>query len=210
MGKVRRIKKKEHCEEIKSKRIKKKVRMCYSRENLLLAVKEVLEGRSIASASKKYNVPEATIRARKNNKYADKKPGPASVLSADQETDLVRWVIESGKRGFPVTKPQLFDSVKKVCDDSKKKTPFIDNRPGRTWYDSFVKRHPEISQRLSENALLNRSKVSETSLRTWFQEVEEYFMENNLLFLEPKRIFTCQETSMYDFYLEIFISNNNY
>lgn len=152
---------------------KKRVRMCYSKENVVLALKEVRQGISIAEASRKYHVPESTIRAKKLRLYADKKPGPATVLSEKEEKDLVDWIFYCCKRGFSVSKHQLLESVRVICVETKKKNPFTNNKPGRWWYNGFLKRHPEISTRVSENVCLNRAKVTEKSLRNWFKEISD-------------------------------------
>lgn len=68
----------------------------------------------------------------------------------------------------------------------KKKNPFRDNKPGRSWYEAFLKRNPEISERISENVTLNRAKVSEQSLRSWFKEVSEYLIDQDLITIEPE------------------------
>jgi len=73
---------------------KKKARLQYPKENVLLAVKEVKEGETIGASSRKFQVPESTIRAKISNKYADKKPGPSSFLSSDQEQEIVDWIFQ--------------------------------------------------------------------------------------------------------------------
>lgn len=57
----------------------------YSRESLLSAVEEVRNGQRISEIPRKYYVSESTIRARINNKYSDKKPGPSTVLTLEEE-----------------------------------------------------------------------------------------------------------------------------
>ena len=52
--------------------------------------------------------------------------------------------------GFPVRKYRLCLTVKKILDDSRLKTPFKNNCPGDTWFNLFLKRHPDISQRVAE------------------------------------------------------------
>lgn len=177
----------------KQKGVKKK-RLGYPKENVALALQDIRTGKTIAECSRMYNIPESTLRAKKLGIYADKKPGPSSVLSEEEEKQLVDWIFECCKKGFPVTKPQLLESVKIICKNLKKKNPFRDNMPGRSWYEAFLKRNPEISERISENVSLNRAKVSEQSLRNWFEEVSEYLIDQDLITIEPNRIFNCDET----------------
>ena len=161
---------------------------------MLHALREVKRGESIARLSRKHRIPESTLRAKKENKYADKKPGPASVLSTEEEEDIVNWIFHCCKAGFPVTKSQLLISVQGICKNLKKTNPFTDDILGRSWYESFLKRHLEISTRISENVCLNRAKVTEQSLRNWYSEISKYLSSKNLLIIKRKRIFNNDET----------------
>ncbi|XP_044580939.1 uncharacterized protein LOC123262671 [Cotesia glomerata] len=174
----------------------KKKKCNYKHENLILAVKEAQEGKSIAELSRKYQIPESTIRDRKIGKYVDKPPGPSTVLSAKEECELVAWIFLCTSRGFPVTKHQLIESVKLICDHDKRKTPFKTNRPGRGWYDSFLKRHPTVSERIAENVSLNRAKVSEEHIRSWFTEIKSYLTDEDLLLIDSTRIFNSDEAAV--------------
>lgn len=98
-----------------------KLRMQYTKENLLIAVNEVKSGHLTATAaSNRYNIPKPTIRARVKNRYSDKKPGPQTVFSTEEETQIAEWIFESGKTGFPVTKPHLLNTVQTICKKLKK------------------------------------------------------------------------------------------
>ncbi|XP_076383644.1 uncharacterized protein LOC117221838 isoform X1 [Megalopta genalis] len=197
MGKVQRKKTKGREQKISNEIKKRKnVRLCYPKENVALALQEIHGGSSIAQISQKYNIPESTLRAKKLGLYADKKPGPATVLNTKEEKDLVDWILECSKRGFPVIRSQLIDSVQMICQNMKKKNQFRDNKPGRSWYDSFLKRHEEIAVIMTENVSLNRAKVSEHSLRNWFQNVSNYLREQNLLSIEANRIFSSDEIGL--------------
>ena len=168
--------------------------MSYPKENVNLALNDLRKGLRTSEVAYKYNVPESTIRAKKKGTYTDKKPGPATVLSVKEEEELVQWITESCNKGFPVTKLQLIESVKNICLKLRRKNPFTNNTPGRAWYEGFMKRHPEISRRVSENISLNREKVTEYSLRQWFAEVKDYLDNKNLIDIGPDRIFNCDET----------------
>ena len=168
--------------------------MSYPKENVNLALKDLSKGLRISEVTNKYNVPESIIRAKRKGTYADKKPGPATVLSVKEEEELVQWITESCNKGFPVTKLQLLESVKNICSRLRRKNPFTKNTPGRAWYEGFMKRHPEISRRVSENISLNQAKVTEYSVRQWFAEVKDYLDDKNLINIWPDRIFNCDET----------------
>ena len=179
-----------------SKQKKKKfTRLNYTKETLNLALEEVKKGHSVFATANKYNIPESTLRAKKENKYADKKPGPATVLTMTEENDLVDWIFNCSRKGFPLTKDQVYESVKYFCKKVGRKNSFVDDKPGRSWYESFLKRHPQISERVSENVCTNRAKVTEEDIRTWFDEIAQYQTAESLTSItEPERIFNCDET----------------
>lgn len=71
------------------------------------------------------------------------------------------------------------------------------NLPGMTWYNCFLKRHPTIVERIPESVTSASSKVSESDIRGWFQQLTTYFTEENLLHVlkDPSRIFNADETN---------------
>ncbi|KAH9639391.1 hypothetical protein HF086_002080 [Spodoptera exigua] len=79
------------------------------------------------------------------------------------------------------------------------KTPFKNNRPGRHWYESFKKRHLEISLRTSQNLTESRATVTNEALSNWFSEISEFFKEKSLesVTRNPKRVFNCDETAFF-------------
>lgn len=182
----------------KKKKMPKSIRKrCnYNRECLFSAINMVKHGDSIAASSRRYNVPESTIRAHIQGKYSDKKPGPNTILSEKEEENLVKWIFHCAEQGFPVTKELLIESVRLLLIQLKRKNSFANGVPGRHWYEGFLRRHNNVSKRLSENVSLRRAKVSESHIREWFNEVKQYLVSENLLNIDKSRIFNCDETSV--------------
>ena len=121
----------------------------YTQSCVLKAVEAVRLGIPLRWASSIYGVLRSTIHNKLTNIHpVDATKGPASVLSPDEEELLVKWIFHSADKGFPVTKDQLFDSVKLLIKELKRDNPFTNNRPGRHWYDGFCRRHPELAQRV--------------------------------------------------------------
>lgn len=98
----------------------KNTRCNYNKEDVKLAVADALGGMKVAEVSRKYNIPESTIRAKKIKKYSDKRPGPSTVLSDEEENELVEWIFYCCRQGFPVTKQKLVESVKLLCDNDNR------------------------------------------------------------------------------------------
>ncbi|XP_020294258.1 uncharacterized protein LOC109859930 [Pseudomyrmex gracilis] len=174
-------------------KIKRKI---YSKEAMLKALEAVKSGTFINAASRLYNIPRSSIHSKVINKYSRDKPGPSSVLSDLEESDLVKWILFMSSRGCPVTKDHLINSVAMIVKKLNKPNPFVDDRPGRYWYAAFLKRHPELSKRMCKNVTLSRALVSETSVRKWFQNIDDYLKKEQLQNIDLSRIFNTDETAL--------------
>ncbi|KAK9710196.1 Tc5 transposase DNA-binding domain [Popillia japonica] len=121
------------------------------------------------------------------------------ILSSEEEMFLERWILHLASARFPIKKEQLIDTIQILCKQLGKQTKFSNGRPGRHWYEAFLKRHPLIAERNAQNLTARRAAVSEINLRNWFAEVKTYMDENNLLgvFNDPRRIFNCDETAFF-------------
>lgn len=80
------------------------------------ALQDIRENKmSINQSAKLHNVPKTTIADRLKEKY--KNPGNIggpTVLTSAEEMLLVKWILDMGEVGFPVTKTQLLESVSKL------------------------------------------------------------------------------------------------
>ncbi|XP_066581848.1 uncharacterized protein [Prorops nasuta] len=176
---------------------KKNVRKNYSSESVDKALEAVGIGMSIRKAAAAFGIPIATLARKKNHPDEFKtKPGPDTVFSKDIEQQIVDWILYKSERGQPVTKTELLDAVQKYIQMKKLKTPFINNRPGRHWYEGFRKRHSNISIRKPQQLSLTRASVTREDLKEWFDEQEKYLQKKNLLHICPSRIFNCDESSI--------------
>lgn len=175
-------------------------RLQYSETYMENAVAAVRGGMPALQAAKNFKVPRTTILDKVNGRVPLKrKIGPDTVLTTVEEHHLVNWMIQSSKCGFPVTKNQLLESVQMLIKELGRETPFTNGKPGRRWFESFMRRHPELSQRISQNLTKARANVTEDKLRAWFAEIEEYIQTNDLkeIWSDPKRVYNCDETAFF-------------
>lgn len=100
-----------------------------------------------------------------------------------------------GERGFPVTKNQLLDSVQQFIIKLEKTTPFTNNRPGKHWYEEFLRRHLELAIRIAQNLTHTHASVTEKEIRNWFNEVYLHLTKLNLLEIHSSRVYNCDESS---------------
>ncbi|KAI5638887.1 DDE superfamily endonuclease domain-containing protein [Phthorimaea operculella] len=172
----------------------------YTPLQMAKAIEAVKGGEKISTAANKYGVPRITLY----DKISGKTPvecsmGPSTYLSTEEEAILEKWILDMAEKHIPITRDELLDSVQRIIADQKRKTPFTDNRPGRKWYNLFLKRHPAISERTAQNLTTARDAVTEENLKSWFKEVESYIQENNLKEAseDPRRIFNTDESAFY-------------
>ncbi|XP_065363191.1 uncharacterized protein LOC135956584 [Calliphora vicina] len=123
--------------------------------------------------------------------------GPQTVLSDSEEKRLVKWCQDLAKCGFPLKSEDLLNTVQTIVKEEQRTTPFLNGRPGRKWYQGFLKRHPCLSIREAEGISKGRAVVTEEAIRKWFNGLKKFLNDQNALDIlaDPSRIFNGDETS---------------
>lgn len=177
---------------------KEKEKKKYTEENLIKALNAIRDdGMPKNKAATTFGIPRSTLQFRLSEKFKKPGYGPETVLTANEEKELVHWVLECYRKGFPVRKQELQQSVKIFLDNEPRENPFINNLPGRKWYQAFLKRHPQLTERKPEGVALASAVVNEENIRNWFQQTIAYFEEHNLLEVlkDPTRMLNSDETA---------------
>lgn len=127
---------------------KKYCRFNYTENDLLVAINAVnSKDLSLNKASQLYNIPKSTLSNKINKKVPlSRQLGPKTVLTCEEETRIVNWIVSIAKVGFPVHPEELKNSVQLVLNACKRPNPFTINRPGSKWFELFLKRHSEITK----------------------------------------------------------------
>uniref|UniRef100_A0A336L8I1 CSON006613 protein n=1 Tax=Culicoides sonorensis TaxID=179676 RepID=A0A336L8I1_CULSO len=117
-------------------------------------------------------------------------------LTKQEESLLTNWCVDLVNCGFPVNTEELTNAVKKIIDSTGRKTPFVENKPGRSWMNGFLKRNPILRQRQAESISKGRAVVTIKSIKKWFRELEEYLesIGHKDILNDPKRIFNGDES----------------
>lgn len=76
-----------------------------------------------SNASKVYGDPRIMLLYKVKEKFYDKKYGRGSYITNEEERLLVDWILKMGKAGFPVTKNEQLDNVKRLVKKLKVKYP---------------------------------------------------------------------------------------
>jgi hypothetical protein len=99
-------------------------------------------------------------------------PAKNRLLRQTEEDELVRWILEIERRGFP---PFIID-VKRLAERLIQRRGESQQPPpiGKLWVYRFVSRHPAIKQRLTRKKDSQRARQERPSvIRPWFQLVQE-------------------------------------
>lgn len=168
----------------------------YSEDHLQQALDKIRTGVPIRHVVKTCPVPYTTLVSKSKgiSKPTICRRGPASILGSENEQRLVEWIMYRSNNGFPITKIQLFNSVRALLNKMGMTSIFPDNRPGRAWYNAFLKRH-KLSERIFQNLSSGRSFVTEDLIRSWFAEVKRHLEPLGMVNIDPSRVFNCDETA---------------
>lgn len=114
---------------------------------------------------------------------------PGTILTEEEETSLVNWLFLIAACSFPGTKDQL-------CKNFQRPNSFLKSRPGRSWFDWFIKRHPGISEKSSENHTLSGARLSKDVIQNCSIEIKNYLRSENWLEItsDPDRVFKLDES----------------
>ena len=104
-------------------------------DDLDKAMQEVKEhGLSIRKASYKYGIPRSTIHDHVTGKIERVRHGLSPVLTEEEESELVSWVIKMAEIGYGQTRIQVTEMVKKILDRTGRPNPFQDNCLDKDWW----------------------------------------------------------------------------
>lgn len=143
-------------------------------------------------AAKKFGIPRSTLIRKLSGKGSlDRKMGPQTILTEAEEKTLEEWLLATCRKGFPMQRFDLLLAVQKVVEESKRKTCFKAGMPGRTWFKSFMRRHPNVNLKYTESVAKSRSDLTTEVIDRWFSDVLKYLREENLeeILQHPNRIF---------------------
>ncbi|KAJ3641308.1 hypothetical protein Zmor_027820 [Zophobas morio] len=118
----------------------------YTKEQMSKVIDAVGRGMAIATAAKAFSVPRTTLLDKISGRSSlETKMGPKTVLPQHEENILEDCIMSLSDMHYPIKKDELLDSVQHIIQQTKRETPFVNGRPGKKWFSSFLKRHPIIS-----------------------------------------------------------------
>ena len=89
--------------------------------------------------------------------YVGCKPGPATILTDEQEDLLCEYIIKIADMGYGLTKEDVQRLAFSIVEKIQCKYPFKDGKAGRGWFDGFKSRHPQLTFRTPQSLSYSRA-----------------------------------------------------
>ncbi|XP_021695266.1 uncharacterized protein LOC110680248 [Aedes aegypti] len=148
-------------------------------------------------AAKMFHVPFSTVQRYIRTPPKGQKPGPGTVLTAEEEARIKTWVLYMSRAGFPLSESDILSTVSDYAEKIRKTRNIPSTFPCRNWTRCFLERHPDLRKKRVTKLSKAGAVVTEQQIRHWFLEVEETLQEDGIdlsIFDEPERIYNFDES----------------
>lgn len=180
---------------METRRLDKRKYHDYSEELLQIALTDIRRNKlSVRQAEEKYGISKSTLNRKINNKHLQKYGRPP-VFSATEEAHISKCLSLAAKWGYPLTKRDLKEVIKKTLDGKGvTEKRFINNKPGKKWLKAFLARQQDLLKtRLSHNIKRARAGITPEVITEYFNELKESLKD-----IPPESIINYDETNMQD------------
>ncbi|KAG5862253.1 hypothetical protein JTB14_002584 [Gonioctena quinquepunctata] len=175
---------------------KKNKRVRYDLETMRNAIAAVRRGNTLREVSERFGVPKSTLRKYRNvGNISDIHVGAGrkTFLKQEDEKALAKYLFESGKFGYGLTKWEILKFVKEFCEYTG--NIWNEAGPGREWFEGFMRRHPEISLREGESISSQRLRGADPFvIKQWYQSLDRIYQTERILATDGHLVYNCDET----------------
>ena len=172
-------------------------RKLWTEESMAAAVKNCQDGAGLRETSRLYNVPVETLRRRVTGTVeVGCRPGPATVLTDEQEDRLSLYLIQMSEIGFGLTRDDIMRLAFSIAEKTHRQHPFKGEKAGRGWFDGFMSRHPKLTIRKPQPLSYCRALCSnKDTIEEFFGKLGSLYGRLNLI-AKPMHIFNADETGV--------------
>lgn len=144
-----------------------------------------------------YNVPVETLRRRVNGTVAlECRPGPATVLTPEEEARLVQYLIDMADMGYGLSREMVMRMAYLIAEKSGRQHPFSGESAGRSWFDGFKKRQPMLTIRTPQPLSYCRALCANPEvICDYFGKVGSLYGRLNVI-SKPMLVYNGDETSV--------------
>ena len=148
------------------------------------------KGASLGAAARAHNIPVSSFRDHAIGKTKGRKRVGEGVLTEDEESQLVAYVMDMQRLGWLLNVNQLKLKVAQICEG--RDTPFVNGVPSNGWLKWFRKRHQQLSLRTMQGLEQARAyHLCEQNVRSFYVNLEEVYKAHSYT---PDRIWNCDES----------------
>ena len=138
----------------------------YTEQDLLAALSDVRNGKSLRLASREWGVPFTTLQNRNQGSESYALAAESKQrLSKTQEEHLSTWVLAQEALGVPLTHSQIRQFVSRLLAIKGDHQQL-----GKRWMEGFLRRNPILRTKRARNIDSVRVNSATTStIKSWFQ-----------------------------------------
>ena len=166
----------------------------WTEDRLTKAISAVSQEKlSVRRAAMEFDVPKSTLHDHLVGKVVTgTNSEPPKYLSEEEEAELEEFLVGCASLGFAKSRAQVLEIVQEVVQSKGRH----DVRVSHGWWESFHRRHPNISIRKASPLSYARVVGSNPAiLANYFDLLEQTLIENELN-NKPAQIFNLDETGM--------------
>ena len=150
----------------------------------------VYSGVSVSKSAVMHGVPKSTLFDHvRGTVLPGARSGPPTLLSEEEEEDLVAFLVQSSEIGYAKTRLDTIAIVQKMLFRKGRMQPITNG-----WWSAFRKRHPILSLKSAATLSTARAKASSNkTIGKYFDLLQETLIENGLND-DPSLIFNMDES----------------
>ena len=126
---------------------------------------------TLGRAAERFDLPKSTIRDHSSGGYSRYGAGRPTVLTELEEKSIVRSCQELAELGFGVDRCMVTKVIYNYLASQRQDNPFTDGIPGKKWWQGFLRRWPDLSERKPQHFPANRANASSP-------QVMDHYFEN--------------------------------
>ena len=150
------------------------------------------ENLSVRRAALQFDVPKSTLHDRLTGKVVSGgQSGPMKYLSDEEEDELEEFLVGCASLGFARSRQQVIELVQEVVTRKQR-----DVRVSHGWWESFRRRHPNLSLRTASPVSYARMVGSDPRIIAKYFDLLEQTLVDNGIRDKPSQIFNLDETGM--------------
>ncbi|KAI5082385.1 hypothetical protein GOP47_0002128 [Adiantum capillus-veneris] len=171
-------------------KVKKRTVLRWTELDMAKALQAREDGLSLRKCSLQFGISRSAITNWEEGRTQKKKKGPPTQLSNEEEDALLQWIFLKCESGHGVSVLDVKLKVAEICQT--RHTMFSNGIPGKSWWEGFRRRHPNLVFRVSEG--LDQSRASRFRLeivKSLHENLLKLYTEHNY---PPTNIWNEDET----------------